>query len=236
MTTRPDNTLEIEGHVINLPSFRASLIAWGHENFRPFPWRSTNDPFKILMAEVMLHRTQAAQVAPIYKRFVEQYPDVTAASVFSLRELHDALYSLGLRWRIDLIYEMIRQLRRDHEGQVPRSKEALLSLPGVSDYVASAVRCFAWNLPEALVDTNTVRVAGRLFGLEIKESSRRNRRFREIIERLVDPDEPRAYNYALLDLADKICTKRRPPASSSCPVLDWCRHGQSAVESDGQGA
>jgi len=226
---RTGDTLEIDGHVIDLVRFRASLLAWGRENFRAFPWRETTDPYRILMAEVMLHRTQAVQVAPVYERFVERYPDVAAASAASLQDLHDVLYSLGLRWRIDLIHEMVRRVVAVHGGEIPESKQELLDLPGVSDYVASAVRCFASNLPEALVDTNTVRVAGRLFGLEIKDSSRRNRRFRDIIERLVDPDEPRAYNYALLDLADRICTKKRPPASAICPVLEWCRHGLSTV-------
>jgi A/G-specific adenine glycosylase len=88
------------------------------------------------------------------------------------------------------------------------------------------VRCFAWNLPEGIVDTNTVRVVGRLFGLETKESSRRNSQFRQLISALVDPDEPREYNYALLDLADRICTKRQSPAHAICPALELCVFGK----------
>lgn len=75
------------------------------------------------------------------------------------------------------------------------------------------------------VDTNTVRVVGRLFGLEIKDSSRRNRRFRELITALVDPENPRAYNYALLDLAHLICHKRRAPECAHCPVQMHCMYG-----------
>ena len=101
---------------------------------------------------------------------------------------------------------MAIQLVERFGGQVPQSKTDMLSLPGVSEYIASAVRCFAWNLPEAIIDTNTVRVVGRVFGLEIKDSSRRNRLFRDLIGALVDPVEPRVYNYALLDLADQICS------------------------------
>lgn len=133
---------------------------------------------------------------------------------------------MSLRWRIDLIYEMAGDLMERFDGQVPREKTDLLSLPGVSEYIAGAVRCFAWNLPEPLIDTNTVRVVGRLFGLEIKDSSRRNRRFRELITALVNPGEPREYNYALLDLADQVCKKKRPPVCGRCPVVEWCVIGK----------
>jgi A/G-specific adenine glycosylase len=117
---------------------------------------------------------------------------------------------------------MSAELRDRFGGQIPYEKSDLLSLSGVNDYIANAVRCFTWDLPEPIVDTNTVRVVGRLFGLEIKDSSRRNRRFRELITALVDPDEPRAYTYALLDLTDRVCTKKYEPSCELCPVNDYC--------------
>jgi len=121
------------------------------------------------------------------------------------------------------------------EGRVPCDKADLLSLPGVSEYIAGAVRCFAWNLPEPLVDTNTVRVVGRLFGLETRDSSRRNRRFRELIAALVDPEEARVYNYAMLDLADQVCMQKRPPGCDGCPVQKCCIYGTTALMSRGTG-
>lgn len=216
-------------HIVDAVAFRRALIAWGRENFRPFPWRLTEDPYRILMAEVMLHRTQAPQVVPVYERFIKRYPDVLSLAQATKEDLHQILYSLGLRWRIDLIHKMATELIEHFNGRVPRQRDDLLSLPGVSEYIASAVRCFAWNHPEPLADTNTVRVVGRLFGLEIKESSRRNRRFRDLLTELVDPGEPRAYNYALLDLADQVCTKKRPPECGRCPVAEWCIYGRSIL-------
>lgn len=177
----------------------------------------------------MLHRTQAPQVVPVYRRFIEQYPEVPVLAQATKEQLHQALYSLGLRWRIDLIYEMATELMARFNGKIPGEKTDLLSLPGVSEYIAGAVRCFAWNRPEPLIDTNTVRVVGRLFGLEIKDSSRRSRRFRELISALVDPEEPRVYNYALLDLADQMCMKKRLPGCGRCPVLLYCVHGPNAL-------
>jgi A/G-specific adenine glycosylase len=177
----------------------------------------------------MLHRTQAQQVLPIYENFIRNYPNVIQLSKATKKDLHDSLYSLGLRWRIDLIHAMAIVLKERFDGQIPVAKTDLMSLPGVSEYIAGAVRSFAWNMPEPILDTNTVRVAGRMFGLEIKDSSRRNRQFREIIAALVDPDNPRVYNYALLDLADKVCMKRQPPNCTECPLLVWCQFGKTTV-------
>lgn len=209
----------------HLPSFREKLITWGRENFRPFPWRLTEDPYCILIAEILLHRTQSSQVIPIYMRFIERYPDLASLALATREELHRILYSLGLRWRIDLVTDMVSQLVTQFDSQIPHEKTELLSLPGVSDYVASAVRCFAWNLPEAIIDTNTVRVTGRIYNIAVKDSSRRNAQFRSLVTSLLDTQQPRAYNYALLDLAAKVCTKVRPPACELCPVVQHCQYG-----------
>jgi len=222
--------VEANDHVIDALSFRKALVAWGQKNFRTFPWRLTKDPYCILMAEIMLHRTQAPQVVPVYERFIERYPDVPVLAQATSNELHGALCSLGLRWRVTLVHTMAAELMARFNGQVPREKESLFSLPGVSEYISGAVRCFAWNLPEPLIVTNTVRVVGRLFGLVVKDSSRRNRQFRELIESLVEPGDSRAYNFALLDLAEGVCMKKRPPACKECPVHKWCSSRQDAQQ------
>lgn len=224
----------IDGRTIDALVFRRALISWGQKHFRSFPWRKTEDPYRILMADVMLHRTQALQVVPVYERFIEAYPDMASLAQASREDLHVLLFPLGLRWRIDLIWSMAAEIVDRFDERVPREKEDLLSLPGVSDYIASAVRCFAWNIPEPLIDTNTVRVIGRLFGLEIKDSSRRNRRFRELIAALMDPEHPRSYNYALLDLAHLICHKRRAPECVRCPVRAHCVYGTERIRGEKQ--
>lgn len=209
-----------------LKSLRNSLIFWGQEHFRAFPWRLTHDPYAILMAEVMLHRTQVSQVVPIFQQFIARYPDVSSLVNADQQELQISLSSLGLHWRIGLIYQMMQQIAERFGEQIPKDRASLLSLPGVSEYIAGAVLCFAWNLPEPIVDTNTVRIAGRLFGLEIKDSSRRNSRFRKSIALMLDPDNPRAYNYALLDLAHLVCLKKQEPLCKECPIKVHCRYAR----------
>jgi A/G-specific adenine glycosylase len=224
-----EDFLEEYGHQINLQEFRKNLIAWGRDNFREFPWRFTSDPYYILMAEVMLHRTNALQVLPVYERFLKLYPDLTALSRATEEELYEVLYSLGLRWRVKLIYEMVIELMDRFDGRIPSEKEDLLSLPGVSDYIASAVCCFSWKQSQALIDTNTVRIVARVFKLKITDSLRRNRRFGKVIATLVHPQQPIIYNYSLLDLANKICLKTKEPDCLHCPLLKECKYGIDMV-------
>lgn len=222
--------VEANGHSIDAAQLRRAIIGWGEEHFRYLPWRMTTNPFDILMSEVMLHRTQARQVVPVYERFIRTYPDMKVLAHATKEDLSHMLCSLGLYWRIEVIHEMIAELVDRFNGEIPRNKEDLISLPGVSEYIAGAVRCFAWNLPEPIPDTNTVRITGRLFGLQIKDSSRRNAVFKDLLTKLVDPDEPRAFNYAQLDLADKVCTRRQLPDCHQCPLLQWCSFGNDAIK------
>jgi A/G-specific adenine glycosylase len=180
----------------------------------------------------MLHRTQAIQVVPVYERFIALYPDVFALANAPEDEVYALLYPLGLRWRAELLLQMVAHLMKHAPATIPQDKEKLLALPGVSEYIASAVRCFTWEYPDPLIDTNTVRVIGRVFGLEIKDSSRRNAVFRRLTVELVSRDNPRAYNFALLDLAAIVCTKTRHPDCGRCPLLRYCQYGSSSIANE----
>ena len=86
-------SVEANNHTIDATAFREKLIGWGKDHFRSFPWRFTREPYHILMAEVMLHRTQASQVAPIYNLFIENYPDMASLSSASREDLHRIIFS-----------------------------------------------------------------------------------------------------------------------------------------------
>jgi len=210
-----------------LAALRPALLQWGQQHFRPFPWRRTRDPYRILLAETLLHRTQVRQMIPVYERLVATYPDIPSLAAADKTALDALLFSLGLRWRTDLLHVMAQEINDRFGGHIPTEKADLLSLSGVSEYIAGAVRCFAWDQPEVLMDTNTVRITGRLLGWPIKDSSRRNTRFRRALQALLDPHEPRAFNYALLDLAHMVCLKRQEPRCQECPLGAWCQYASA---------
>lgn len=205
-----------------LAHFRKALITWGSIHFCAYSWRNAHNPYHTLLAEVLLHRTQARQAEKVYQQIIQRYPEPADLLTAPSEEVRNVLFSAGLHWRNNLLIEMVREIKQNFDGKVPREHDLLLTLPGVSAYIAGAVRCFAWNEPVALLDTNTVRITGRLLGWEIKDSSRRSLRFRQALELLLDRDNPRAFNYALLDLAHQICLRRQHPRCNDCPLNTWC--------------
>ena len=214
--------------LLNITRFHDSIREWASDNLRSFPWRATTNPFHILMAEVMLRRTQARQVMPVYERFVIAFPDAHSLASAPPDEVSLVLYPLGLAWRTPAFQQIASILVRDYAGQVPSEYDLLVTLPGVGDYVASAVCCFAYGQPIMLADTNTVRVAGRLVGIPTHAESRRRSAIRSILVSLLDREHPATYNYGLLDIAARICTPN-DPACADCPVLSFCRTGQLRV-------
>ena len=208
----------------DLKTFHKDLLYWWNKSKRSYPWRETRDPYAIAIAEVLLHRTRADQVVTTYKKFLEQYPSVSQLAKASIEELQNLVYPLGLRWRVALLYNMAQELHSRFNDQIPCKREDLESLPGVSHYIATAIRCFAYGYADALLDTNTVRIVGRLTNIPVTDGSRRSKAFRVQLETLVDTHHPRRYNYALLDLGALICRSRNP-LCEQCPVLQHCCYG-----------
>ncbi len=140
-------TIQINGGLLSVHRFHAHLRAWGVEHQRIFPWRTTDNPFHILIAELMLRRTQARQVVPVYNQFIARYPDAQTLAGALPEEVARVLFPLGLAWRVPAFQQMARVLVAEHDGQVPTGYETLLALPGIGDYVASTVCSFALGRP-----------------------------------------------------------------------------------------
>lgn len=203
---------------------REMLIEWGKAHFRKFPWRLATDPYRILVSEFLLHRTRAEQVTPIYEELVQKYPDVRHLAEAEFSDVEKILKPAGLRWRVRNLYLTAQELVRRYGGTVPDRKEDLLSLPGISNYIAGAILCFAYGKPEPLLDTNTVRILGRLSGIPVTDSSRRSRKFERLMMRFLDKNRPKEFNYALLDLGALVCLKRSPPRCKECPLNECCSY------------
>ncbi len=211
-------------------SIRNALHRWWKEHGRPFPWRESSDPYRVLVAELLLHRTQAKQVVEVYHRFVDQYPTVESLANADPASVVALTRPLGLRWRSALLVAMAQNIVEEHHGRVPSDPSALKELPGVSDYIAGAVRCFAWGHPEPILDTNIVRITGRLVGISTRDNSRRDPMFRALAAQLVDTRHPRESNWALLDLGAQVCRPAHPRCRV-CPLRGFCAYGRHVLTS-----
>jgi A/G-specific adenine glycosylase len=197
---------------------RAALRVWGEDNIQAYSWRYRTDPYAIIVAEFMLHRTQALQVQRVYEQFMFLYPFLTEAIAADRKELAEILHPLGLMWRIEMMIEALHFMW-DNYGGIPGDIELLLQVPGIGPYIAGATICFSANRRVPLVDTNTIRVTGRVFGFDVCGEARRRKKVIQAIEEACDPDNPRDYYYAMIDLAHAICHPNKPQCSL-CPLRD----------------
>lgn len=209
-------------------SLSRALLGWWETNKRDFPWRKTKDPYKILMAELLLHRTKASQVSKVYEMMILQYPTLSDLRDFDPDKLRLMLKPLGLVWRTELIIELIEVLSKRYGFQIPDDRESLLSLPGIGDYITSAVRCFAYGHAEVVIDTNTTRVISRIFGIKNHNEQRRNPRVRTKYEGILNRADPESFNYALIDLGALLCSPDNPKCNS-CPLKSMCKTGKRSV-------
>lgn len=202
-------------------NFRDNLIAWFWKSKREFPWRRPDlNPWQILLIEMCLHRTRAEQVARIADE-VLILGRTPQSFLDNLEELEPSLASLGLRWRINNLVSAATFVRDRLAGNVPDNWQELVAIPGVGDYIASAVLCFAFGRLSVLMDTNTMRIARRITG----RAARPIWRLRLSLYQLAGPNGASSeWNQALLDLGALTC-RARAPKCEDCPVIAHCATG-----------
>lgn len=195
-----------------------SLLEWHKENRRDFPWRNKSDPYSVLIAEFFLQRTPAKRVAEIYPDFIRKYSTPRSLTIADPKQLRDQYRILGLEKRMAWLIDAMKIVCEEYEGEIPHTKELLLKLPGIGEYTASAILCFAFKQDIEIVDANVTRFYTRLYGVDNK--------IVKLKARSMVPDENGVqYNEALLDFSSLICKKR--PLCGICTFKDYCIFSQS---------
>jgi A/G-specific adenine glycosylase len=198
----------------------SAIVEWysvhGRKNL---PWRNTQDPYRILIAELMLQKTHAvSQVLPVYTVFIKKFPDVDALSRASVDEIKAVIQSLGLQnTRSRRLKELAGKLSCEFKGKVPCRYADLINLPGVGEYVAGAVECIAIGRATTMADANVGRVLGRVFyGKEEYPPSEDGTG--KLARELMPIENCREFNLGIIDLGALICTPKVP----KCPVCPLC--------------
>lgn len=207
------------------PAAWVALEEWHQENGQhDLAWRKNPTPWRILVAEVLLHRTRMQKVAVLYPAIAAAFKRA-ADVVAQPDEWHSAVRRLGLRWRSEAFVRLCEVLEMEYNGRIPDSYERLMSLPGIGQYAASAVRVFGFGATEPLVETNTLRVAGRVTGDRCPQSRHRTAAARRVVSQLFPRTHPadEARNYAVLDLGLLVC--QRNPSCHTCPLRPYCQTG-----------
>ena len=187
------NTLDEE----EIRRFREVIYTHYGEHGRPFPWRETRDPYRILVSEIMLQQTQAERVLPKYERFLAPWPDFTALSGATLREVYALWQGLGYNRRAKALIEIAKTVQRELGGKLPSEEEKLRRLPMVGPATAAAVRAFAFDMPAVYLETNIRRVY--IYFYFDRREEVRDSELLPLAAAALDVKEPRQWHYALMD-------------------------------------
>lgn len=201
--------------------FVNQLLEFAQENLREYPWRDENDPYKVLIAEIMLRRTNADQVLPIYEEFIDKFPTINALKEPSDSELKEVLEPLGLvNRRLAMIKEVLDASERKFGGTIPTSPNLLISIKGIGPYISNITACLIDNRKVPAVDSNVNRLISRFFGI----NPNNEKDIKTKVESLL-PDNDKdviVFNLALIDLPAAYCKPN--PICNECPLTKWCSH------------
>jgi len=200
----------------------AALLRWFNTAARPMAWRETRDPYRIWVSEIMLQQTRVETVAPYYDRFLLEFPDVRSLARAELDAVLKAWEGLGYYSRARNLHRAAGILVARHGGEVPRTVEALMALPGIGRSTAGAIAAIAFGADVPILDANARRVVARLYAVEgDPRSGRVERVLWERSARLVRRGKGRDTALAVMDLGAVVCLPNAPRCRE-CPLRSRC--------------
>ena len=200
----------------------AELDRWFADNGRELPWRATRDPWAVLVSEIMLQQTQVVRVIPRWHRFLDRFPTVIECAAAPVSAVIGLWQGLGYNRRAVNLHRAAVVVVERFEGRMPCTVPDLQKLPGIGAYTARAVAVFAFEKPEAVLDTNVARILARTEGRPLTR-----RQAQDLADDAAAGKDPWVWNQALLDVGAGFC-RPRSPECGSCPLSPGCAWNRAA--------
>ena len=238
-----------------LADFGTRLRRWYRRRARDLPWRRTDDPYHILVSELMLQQTQVSRVIDFYARFLARFPSLETLAAARESHVLEAWEGLGYYARARNLHKLAQRVTRDGSAAwgedtaiasgsrrvagsdagsdsaratLPSDPEHLRRLPGIGAYTAGAVASFAFYRRTPLVDTNVARVLTRYFAPRLHPKRARDQKAIWAIAEASLPRTGKAtwtHNQALMEIGALVCTARVKKCGG-CPVSRGCRSSE----------
>ena len=198
------------------------LLAWYQKNGRDLPWRTKGgahfDPYAVWISEIMLQQTTVVTVWTYFDKWMKRFPTIQELAKADLQDVLLTWQGMGYYTRARKIHECAKVLMEKYKGQIPNNRDDLLKLPGIGPYSASSICCFAFNMPETVVDGNVLRVIARLYGITDEITAKD---IYPLAEKLTSKQHGADYASAIMDLGAIICTPTNPKCTL-CPWQQYC--------------
>lgn len=209
-------------HGFVIASLRHTLLSWYGQFGRDLPWRQSRDPYSLWVSEVMLQQTQVKTVMPYYERWLNLFPTIEGLAIAEQQQVLKAWEGLGYYARARNLHRAAQVIVSHHDGVFPDRLVDVIQLPGIGRTTAGGILSAAFNQPVAILDGNVKRVLARLVALQMPPN-RALADLWQLSEVLLDQQQPRDFNQAIMDLGATVCTPHQP----LCPICPWKEHCQA---------
>lgn len=217
-----NKTEHIEWTDAQVRDFRQTLLAWYDAEKRDLPWRRDQNPYHVMVSEIMLQQTQVQTVIPYYERFLAAFPTVQALADAPEEQVLKAWEGLGYYSRARNLQKAAQQVANERDGEWPRTAAGLSELRGIGPYTAGAIASISFGEVEPAIDGNAFRVFARLLCIPDDITKPKTRQvFDRVVRRIIDPKRPGDFNQAIMDLGSSYMAAKNPdPAHSPVARFD----------------
>lgn len=211
-------------------TFAFLLLEWYQHNARVLPWRCGTTPYGTWISEIMLQQTQVDTVIPYFERWMEKFPTIKSLADANEQEVLSFWEGLGYYNRARNLHKAAKQVIDEYDGQLPMTRKALQTLPGIGTYTAAAIASIAFGENAAAVDGNIRRVYARYCDITTPiDSAQGQREILTLAEAFLPKGKAGDFNQALMDLGAMICIPKNPKCDR-CPIAFGCLARQKGVQ------
>jgi A/G-specific adenine glycosylase len=196
-----------------ISSFQQLLYDYYKRNRRDLPWRNTDNPYHILISEIMLQQTQVERVNEKFILFVDRFPDVASLARATLKEVLEVWQGLGYNRRAISLIKLAGIIVSEYHGQLPADAEELVKLPGIGRSTAGCFLAFAFRMPSVFIETNIRRVFIHHFFQDRVDVH--DNEIMPLVEVTLDRKNPRDWYYALMDYGSQLKKEMENPNKKS---------------------
>lgn len=180
---------------------------------RDFPWRYVDDPYHIVVSEIMLQQTQTYRVEPKFNEFIQRFPTWHDLSSACWPDVLIAWQGLGYNTRAKRLHDISKKIVQEFQGSVPSNLEILKTFAGIGPNTAGSICAFAFNMPTVFAETNIRAVfIYHFFPAHEKVS---DKQILPLIDCTLDKSDARSWYYALMDYGVWLKKNNNNPARRS---------------------
>ena len=201
-----------------------AVLTWFDANRRPMPWREDPSPYRVWISEIMSQQTRIDTVIRYFDAFMARFPTISSLAHAPLDDVLKTWQGLGYYSRARHVHQAAKQIMSMHQGELPDTYQALLTLPGIGPYTAGAIASMAFQEQVPCVDGNVMRVIARVHAItDAVQAPSTVRAITALVAKDMPADRPGDYNQALMELGALVCIPNGAPKCEVCPLASSCQ-------------